>query len=51
MQLDYREFALLTDVELHPNQNRHLLKKGCFPKGVSPFGALVSMLLPRRIWL
>jgi molecular chaperone IbpA len=45
MQLDYREFVLLTDVELHPNQNRHLLKKGWFSKGRQLFGALVSMLL------
>jgi hypothetical protein len=50
MRLDYRDF-LLTDVELYPNQNRHLLKKGWFSKGRQLFGALVSMLLPRRIWL
>ena len=45
MQLDYREFALLMDVELHPNQNRHLLMKTWFSKGRQLFGALVSMLL------
>jgi molecular chaperone IbpA len=36
MQLDYREFVLLTDVEMHPNQNRHLLKKGWFSEGRQP---------------
>jgi molecular chaperone IbpA len=48
VRLDFRDFVLLTDVEPHPNQNRHLLKKGWFSKGRQLFGALVSMLLHKE---
>lgn len=51
MRLDYGDFVLLTDVEPNPNHNRHLLTKGWFSKGRQLFGALVSMLLRKRIWL
>lgn len=50
MRLDYRDF-LLTDVELYPNQNRHLLKKGWFPRGVSSLAPLYPCCFTRRIWL